>query len=60
MNGKQLTKIVTGNYPELKRLPKYQKIELIKASKLLKKVQYYKFGIISFTELKRELRIILT
>ena len=42
MNEKQLTKIISSNYPELKKLPKYQKIELIKANKLLKEIQYYK------------------
>jgi hypothetical protein len=57
---KKLEKIFSGTWKDdLKNLPKYQKDEILKASKILKEIERYKFDTITFNELKNNLRSLI-
>ena len=57
MENKTLQSLLSGAWKdELKRLPKYQKRELNKVIKVNQQIDNFKYGIITFVELKRRLR----
>ena len=60
MTKQEIKNILTGDYAQdIKLLPKYQKKEIKKAIQIYRQLEYYKFAVITFTELKKELRLII-